>query len=305
MTLPNFLIIGAAKSGTTSLFNYLGQHPQVYTRAKEPGFFAYEGQSVRLAGPEDQTRFDQRVITDRQQYEALFADMMPGQVCGEASVAYMYVDGTAERIKQHVPNVRLIAILRNPVDRAFSSYWHLRRDGREPLVSFAEGLAAEGERIQANWDYIWHYARVGCYYEQLQRYYNLFPRERIAIFLFEKFKRNPVQIVQAICRFLEIDDSFQPDFSLKYNVSGKPRWNWLDNFTSRPNQLKRLARPFIPLRLRKRWGTQLRTWNLETQIPTMPDEVMQALAARYRDDTLRLQDLVGKDFSGWLSDERR
>lgn len=303
MTLPNFLIIGAAKSGTTSLFNYLGQHPQVFAQAKEPGFFAYEGQKVQLAGPEDQTRFDQRVITDRQQYEALFANIMPGQVCGEASVAYMYVAGTAERIKKYVPNVRLIAILRHPVDRAFSSYWHLRRDGREPLTTFAEGLAAEEERIQANWDYIWHYARLGCYYEQLQRYYNLFPRNQIAVFLFEEFKRSPVQVVQAICRFLEIDDSFQPDPSLKYNVSGKPRWDWLDNFASRPNQLKQLVRPFIPLRLRKRWGTQLRTWNLETQTPTMPDEVRHTLAAQYHDDILRLQDLVDKDFSGWLGDE--
>lgn len=303
MTLPNFLIIGAAKSGTTSLFNYLGQHPQIYTKKKEPGFFAYAGQKVNLAGPEDQERFEKRVVADRRQYEALFAGVTTEKAYGEASVAYLYVPGTAERIHQYVPEMRLIAILRNPVERAFSSYMHMRRDGREPLPTFAEALEAEAERIEANWDYIWHYTRLGFYYEQLRVYYSLFPADQIAVFLFEDFKRDPVQVIQSICRFLDVDDAFWPDTALKYNVSGEPRWPWLHDFVSRPHPVKTAVKPLLPLKWRKRMGTQASSWNLAKQKPALPGEIKQKLQTLYYEDILHLQTLIGKDLTSWLSDE--
>ena len=303
MTLPNFLIIGAAKSGTTSLYRYLEQHPQVYVKAKEPGFFAYEGQEVHLAGPEDQARFDKRVITDRTQYEALFDGITTETAFGEASVAYLTIEGTAERIRQYVPDVRLIAILRNPVDRAFSSYLHMRRDGRESLPTFAAALQAEDARIQAGWDTIWHYTRLGCYYEQLRRYYSLFPPDQIAVFLFEDFQADPVQVSQSIFRFLHIDDAFIPDTSLKYNVSGTPRRRWVHNFVSQPNSLKGAIRPLVPLALRRQMGTRLRTWNLDKEKPAISAETRRQLQALYREDISRLQALIDRDLSGWLADE--
>ncbi len=184
MTLPNFLIIGAAKSGTTSLYRYLEQHPQIYVNGKEPGFFAYEGQTVQLGGPEDQERFNRRVVTDLNAYEALFDGISTELAYGESSVAYLYIENTAHRIKQHVPDMRLIAILRDPVDRAFSSYLHLRRDGREPIANFTLALQEENKRIQANWDYLWRYVQMGFYHKQLKPYFDLFGSSQIIIFTF-------------------------------------------------------------------------------------------------------------------------
>ena len=303
MTLPNFLIIGAAKSGTTSLFNYLAQHPQVYTKAKEPGFFAYEGQTVQLAGPEDQARFERRVIAERRPYEALFDGVTTEKAWGEASVAYLYLPGAAERIRRYAPEMRLIAILRHPADRAFSSYWHMRRDGRELLPTFEEALEAEEARIQAGWDYIWHYVRLGFYYEQLRRYYDLFPAAQMAVFLFDEFKSDPAGTVRAVCRFLEIDDSFTPDTSVQYNVSGVPRLRRLHQFVSRPNRVKGALRPFVPLAARRKIGTQLKSWNVNGRKPVVAAQTRQQLQAIYREDILRLQTLIDKDLSGWLVDE--
>ncbi len=303
MTLPNFLIIGAAKSGTTSLFNYLAQHPQVYTKAKEPGFFAYEGQKAQLAGPEDQERFERRVIAERRPYEALFDGVTTEKAWGEASVAYLYLPGAAERIRRYAPEMRLIAILRHPADRAFSSYMHMRRDGREPLPTFEEALDAEDGRIEAGWDYIWHYVRLGFYYEQLRRYYDLFPAGQLAVFLFDEFKSDPAGTVRAVCRFLEIDDSFTPDTSVQYNVSGVPRLRRLHRFVSRPNRVKGALRPFVPLAARRRIGAQLQRWNVNGRKPVMAAQTRRRLQAVYRADILRLQTLIGKDLSGWLADE--
>ena len=303
MTLPNFLIIGAAKSGTTSLYNYLSQHPQVYVKVKEPGFFAYEGQHVQLAGPEDQAGFEKRVIQDRVEYEELFDGITDEKAYGEASVAYLYLKEAATRIKHYIPDARMIVILRNPIDRAFSSYWHMRRDGREPLTTFEEGIAAEESRIKGNWDYIWHYTQLGFYARQLALYYRLFPRENIATYLFEDFKRDPVNVVQSICRFLEIDDTFNPNTSLKYNVSGVPRLNRLHQFVSRPNKVKTAVKPLVPLKVRKYIGTQLISWNVNGRKPVMQDSTRMELQTLFRDDILHLQDLIEKDLSAWLTDD--
>lgn len=300
MTLPNFLIIGAAKSGTTSLYRYLEQHPQVYVKAKEPGFFAYEGQDIRLHGPEDQMRFDRRVIADRTQYESLFADITTEKAYGEASVAYMYIEGTAERIHSHVPDMRLIAILRNPVDRAFSSYWHMRRDGREPLATFSEALQAEETRMQEGWDYIWHYTRLGLYHNQLQTYYDLFSPHQIALFLFEELQQDPTGVVREICRFLSIDDDFIPNTSVKYNASGTPRLRTLHQFISHPNRVKDALKPLVPLGVRKKMGIRLKSLNVNTNKPVMASETRKQLQELFCDDILRLQDLIDKDLSGWL-----
>ena len=303
MTLPNFLIIGAAKSGTTSLYRYLEQHPQVYMKVKEPGFFAYEGQQIKLCGPEDQERFDARVVTERCDYERLFDGITTEKAYGEASVAYLYIQGAAERIRRYSPDVCLIAILRHPAERAFSSYVHMRRDGREPIPDFSDALQQEEARIQANWDYIWHYTRLGFYYEQLQIYYNLFPREQIAVFLFDEFQKDPIQVTQAIFRFLQIDDAFQPNTSLKYNVSGVPRMRRLHQFVSRPNPVKNGLRPFVPLGARKYIGTRLMSWNVNGRKPRMEPQTLRHLQALFREDILQLQELTGKNLSAWLADD--
>ena len=130
MVLPNFLIIGAAKSGTTSLYSYLNQHPQVYfSPFKEPRFFALEGKEVNYQGPSQVV--NQKAINTIDEYEKLFAGVTDEVAIGEASTLYLYSPEAPAKIKQYIPQVKLIAILRNPIDRAYSGYCHLVRDGYE------------------------------------------------------------------------------------------------------------------------------------------------------------------------------
>ena len=169
MTLPNFLLIGAAKSGTSSLYHYFRQHPQIYMSPnKEPSFFAYEGKAIQLTGPGDQDFHAKRIVTDLIDYQALFGDRTNQPAIGEASILYLYAPDAPARIHHYLPDVKLMAVLRNPVDRAFSSYAHLRRDGRESIADFRLALQEEEARIKANWEHQWHYAQLGFYYTQTE-----------------------------------------------------------------------------------------------------------------------------------------
>ena len=145
MTLPNFLVIGAAKAGTNALFHYLRQHHQVYMSPwKEPKFFAFESRdelTFRAANGRE-APVNATVILDRQEYEQLFDGARGELALGEASPHYLYVEKAPARIKALVPEMKLIAVLRNPVDRAFSSYLHLVRDALEPL-DFGTALDAQ------------------------------------------------------------------------------------------------------------------------------------------------------------------
>lgn len=301
MTLPNFLIIGAAKSGTTSLYRYLQQHPQIYMNVKEPSFFALEGQEVRYAGPGDQDGFVRKVVITLDDYEALFQGVTDEVAYGEASVLYLYSPEAAKRIQHYIPGVKLIAILRNPVDRAFSSYLHLRRDGREPITNFSQALLAEDERIARNWQHQWHYTQLGYYYIQLKRYFDLFPSEQIAIYTYEEFKSSPAKMLQAIFQFIGVNSDFMPDISMKYNVSGAPKSSALQEFLTKPNIIRNALRPFIPQEVRHRFGTKIRAWNVTTDKPELSFETRKYLLNLYKKDILQLESLIKRDLSHWLN----
>ena len=149
MTMPNFLLIGAGKSGTTAIYRYLQAHPQIYMSAlKEPQFFAIAGQPI--SDFPDLRGYEQEVVTDLQSYEQLFARFAGEVAIGEASTWYLYNPQALDRIQQSLPNVKLIAILRHPVERAYSHFLFNRGIGREPLSSFETALAVEPERIAQN-----------------------------------------------------------------------------------------------------------------------------------------------------------
>jgi len=298
MTMPNFLVIGAAKSGTTSLYHYLKQHPQIYmSPIKEPKFFAYEGMVVDFCGPRDEN-LNLGTITAVEAYRALFQDVSNELAIGEASPIYIYNSRAPGRIKHYIPRVKLIAILRNPAERAYSSFTGLLRDGREPLPDFAEALRQEKTRISNNWSFFWHYKQRGFYYVQLKRYFDLFNREQIKIYLYEDFRDNPLGILKDIFRFLDVDDNFVPDLSLRYNVSGTPRNRKLHIFLAGPNSMKSILERLVPEKLRSRIRLALIDRNLIKK--QLPPDVRRELIRGYREDILKLQDLIGRDLSKWL-----
>jgi Sulfotransferase family len=299
MTMPNFLIIGTAKSGTTALYNYLKQHPQVYmSSVKEPKFFAYEGEKLDFRGPGDRVA-NSSVVTDIEAYRALFAKASGETAVGEASPLYLYIPKARERIRHHVPEAKLIAILRNPAERAYSHFSQMVRDGREPLDDFSQALRAEEERIRDNWAFGWHYKRMGFYHAQLERYFDAFGREQIKVYLYEDLKTDPVGVLGETFRFLGVDDAFVPDISLKHNVSGIPKSQALHAFIRQSHPIKSVFKPFVPEGLRLRLKTSLRNRNLR-QPPPLSPEARKELAEAYREDILKLQGLIRRDLSTWL-----
>lgn len=302
-TMPNFLVIGAAKSGTDALCNYLGQHPEIYMSAnKEPMFFVAEGQNeIPYRGPGDRKALKEwdSWITTLEQYQALFVDASTERAIGEGSTWYLYDEQAHRRIRHHVPRAKLIAILRNPVDRAYSAFTMLIRDGRETTLDFSRALAEEDERVRANWEPIWHYRRMGLYYTQLKRYFDTFDAAQIYVVLYDEFSARPLDVMQELFRFLEVDDQFEPDVSARLNVSLVPRnpaYHWL---IARQNPLKAAFKAVLPPDLRQRAKARLLAPNLTKPAPLAP-EVRRQLIDIFRPEILRLQDLLGRDLSPWL-----
>lgn len=306
MTLPNFLIIGTAKSGTSSLHHYLKQHPQIYmSPTKETYFFALEGQKANFQGPGDQEAINRHAVTDIEGYRAQFRGVTNELAIGEAATMYLYSLMAPARIRHYVPDAKLIAILRNPADRAYSSFMHMVRDGREPLTDFAEALQEEEARIRNSWEHIWHYKRMGFYHGQLKRYFDLFDRDQIKVYLYGELETNPVGVLQDIFRFLGVDNAFVPDMTLRHNVSGVPKnkvshalFNRLLNKFEVANIVHK---PFLPKRLRQGLVANLHLLQDRNLVRgQLPTEIGQHLVRVYREDILKLQELIGRDLSRWL-----
>ncbi len=298
--VPAFLILGAAKSGTSALHRYLLQHPQVFMPTpKELRFFAYEGGIPEFRGPGDREA-NQGLPTTWTAYLAFFRSA-GNRVCGEASPIYLYHPRAPERIHRYLPEARMIVILRHPVERAFSHYLHLVRSGRETL-SFREALEAEERRIREGWEWSWHYRRVGLYGEQLERYFALFPKEQFRIFLYEEFSRDPAHVLREILSFIGVDPEQIPSVLPRVNVSGIPRNRtvfqvWWGVYT-RPNPLKTLAKRVLPARVRARIGEQVTRTLLRK--PRIPPDLFRELLDFYREDIQKLSRLLGRDLSHWL-----
>lgn len=304
MVQPNFLVIGATKSGTTSLYNYLKQHPQIYlTPVKETNFFAFMDQRVNFRGPGDQNKINRTSVTDWEGYNAQFSAVNRESAIGEISPLYMYFPMTAQRIYDAAPAVKLIAILRNPVDRAYSNYLHLRRDGREPCAEFSDAIAQEKKRIEENWGPFWHYQALGFYGEQLGRYYQLFNKEQIRIYLYDEFVRDPRSVLKDIFHFFEVDESVRPNLEMQYNVSGIPKNPKLHQLLTKTNYFKQITKRLLPDRTRRNAQillTRIRNRNLMK--PNLDQTIRQKLRDLYQEDILLTQKLIGKNLSYWLHD---
>jgi hypothetical protein len=306
MTMPNFFIIGAQKAGTTSLYHYLNQHPQVYmSPVKEPFFFDHEirpnGEVVLqdFVGHRQAPRF-----VNLEEYHALFRGADGETAIGEASPLYIYAPGTPERIKEHVPEARTVVLLRNPADRAYSAFLHAVRIGVEPLTDFVQALHEEEERIRNGWHYVFHYRSRGLYYEQLKRYYEVFGRERVGVWLYDDLKDDPASVVRSVFRFLGVDDAFMPDTTSKHNPAGVPQSKTARNIMRATDTtvgvLRKVLSPpsrIFPFVSKTRQGVQSRVL---TEPPPIDSEIRRELIKGYAEDILKLQDVIGRDLSIWL-----
>ncbi|MDJ1172835.1 sulfotransferase family protein [Roseofilum capinflatum] len=302
MTMPNFLLIGAAKAGTTSLYYYLKQHPEIYVPSgysKEPDFFALEGEPLEYPGPEGTFKMNDRV-TDLDTYRSLFDPVTTQKAIGEASTVYIYSEKAPERIQHYIPDVKLIAILRDPVERAFSHYLYWASQGFEPHTNFDfnQAIQAEETRISQGWSHNWHYIRRGFYYTQLNRYFDRFDASQIRIYLYEDLIKDKLAVAQNIFEFLGVDRTFTPNFTKTHNKTEVPKNRTVNTLLNRPNPIKAVLKPLLPTGLRKRIATNLKQRNQGK--PKLPDQTRKQLINIYRQDILQLQDLINRDLSNWL-----
>jgi hypothetical protein len=305
VSLPNFLIIGAAKAGTNALYHYLRQHPQVYMSPwKEPKFFAFESEAdlgFRAANGRD-APVNASVILDQAEYEELFDDARDDELArGEASTHYLYVERSPARIKALIPDAKLIAVLRNPVDRAFSSYQHLVRDDLEPL-DFGAALDAEPQRIAEHYAYLYRYTDMGFYSEQLDRYEKTFPENQLCVLLYDDLRSDPEGTCRRIFSFLGVDEDFVPDMSGEYNRSGVPKNRFMHRLLNPSAPMKRRLWNVTPRFARERLlDAQTRMVNRNLQRQTMPEPERDRLRDVFREEVGRLETRLGRDLSHWLA----
>jgi hypothetical protein len=290
MVLPNFLIIGTPKAGTTAVYKYLDRHPEIYfSSIKEPHFFSFIGEQKPHWG-----------VKTLAEYEQLFAEVKNEKAIGEASTWYLYSQTAAEQIKQHIPHAKLIIMLRNPIDRAYSSWAFRVQCGWESIANFERALAMESDRIKNNYEWDFHYLQSGFYAEQIGRYLKLFSRNQIHICLYEDFRSNPSAAIHNIFNFLEVDCTFKPDTSVKHNVTYLPKNTLVNSLFSNRSNLKRSIKALIPESLRNLVITKIRQ-NNQLQLPPLSPQIKQQYISLYREDILKTAKLIDRDISQWLA----
>jgi hypothetical protein len=287
MTMPNFLIIGAMRCGTTTMYHLLRQHPEIYmSPVKEPRFFAIEGQSI----PEGQVWTNS--VNELTAYQALFKQVSGEKAIGEASPLYLYSESAPERIRHYIPEAKLIAILRHPAERAYSHFLHHRRLAVEPLPDFSAALDYDDTHRQ------FQYKDLGYYSIQLKRYFDVFQKSQIKVCLYDDFDANPLEFLQEIFRFLEVDTTFVPNSIPRHNQSTVPKNRLLDAFLSSDNLIQAALRAVMPASLWQQLVAGLKTRNLSHAI--IAPDLRTKLNEVYRKDILQLQHLIQRDLSKWL-----
>lgn len=296
--LPNFLIVGMSRCGTTSLFHYLKEHPDVFmSSTKEPSFFLAQFNPVPEKGIGDDER---KYYQDVEDYCRLFKKAGNRKAIGEASSENLYhSEKVIPSIQKYLGNPKIIISLRNPVERAFSAYTFLISENRE-FLSFEEGLEQEEKRRREGWRHIWFYQDAGFYFRGVQAYLENFSEVKVC--LLDDLKKGPVSVVQDVYRFLGVDPSFVPNVAVRYKTSGIPRSKKINRLFEEPTRLRKIVRGVGRFLLTEdrwiQWRDTLK--NKSYAKAEMKAETRKSLENAYREDLLRLQDLIHRDLSGWL-----
>jgi hypothetical protein len=308
MSLPDFFVIGAPKAGSTALHAALAQHPQLYlSKVKEPKFFLTDGRPTRAAqrGPGD-AHSAREWVWRRDAYERLFDAAGPDQLRGESTPFYLWSTDAHRRLHAAVPDAKLIAIVRDPVDRAYSNWTHLWCDGLEPEADFLTACDLEADRIRNGWAPFWRYLEMGRYGEQLQHLYSVFDPSQVHVLRYRQLVDRPVETLDDICRFLGVDVNHLQavrEANVSTWVPDRPVNTVLRRAIRAGAALGAYAPPELwrtaerPLRAALHRGHRNR--------PPLDPAVRRQLTPRFADDIALLGGLTGTSYEDWLSDAGR
>jgi hypothetical protein len=307
-TLPNFFIVGTAKAGTTSLSNYLGQHNDVYfCPIKEPHHFDSDTRDhiVTEAPIEISDLIDQNIhslrISSETQYRSLFKNVSNQRAIGEATTSYLYSKTAASNLRTYNPNAKIIMVLRNPIDRAYSHYLMDIRSGwaNKPFLEVAtESLDRPFE------DWALQYIRLGLYHDQVKRYYDAFPGSQIKFFLYEELSTDTEKVIKEACKFLTIDVSIESiNYAERHNRTQLPKYSWVRPLFDHINNLEETnsinwIKDKFPRAIQQKVKSLLLT---SKRIPRLTEEDRNALLPFFREDIANLSSLLDRDLSRWLN----
>jgi len=315
MALPTFIIIGAVKSGTTSLYYYLSQHPEIqmsqmnwprffHVDGEEPDFNALAAKYGSRLKRESEERF--KIMIPRwiprnlKDYEALWDDEVEVKVRGEISPTYLYDAAIPWRIHKRLSNIKIIVVLRNPVVRAYSHYIMDVRNGFEEINDFTDALRNEPYEIDDFWWGKRHYIRHGFYIKPLKRFLKEFDNEQFKIFLYDDYKNSPNEMLQKIFHYLGVDPSFRVNMSMRYNVGLIPVNSFFSLLVRLRHPIKRFLLSVVPDRLLLPIRQRIILNQKLIEPESMTQEVRQKLMEIFREDILSLQDFLKRDLSSWL-----
>jgi hypothetical protein len=305
---PDFLIVGAPKAGTTALHAALAQHPQVFTSTpKEPKYWLCDdAPPPAWNGPGD-AHSQQEWIWQRDEYARVFEAAEPGQVRGESTPFYLWSRGAHRRIAESLPDVKLIAVVRDPIDRAYSNWMHLWSDGLEPESDFVRAFELQDERVAAGWAPFWRYRDLGRYGEQFAHLYEHIDPRRTMILRYRDIIDDPQLTVDRACDFLGIDTGMIGSIPLDNARSYvEPGW--------RPSVFGPVVRAgarlgaFAPPQVWRKASVPLvglLSGREEAHRPHLTEDQRASLLPAFEDDILRLRKITGQDFSDWLGTTSR
>lgn len=295
MVRPDFFIVGAFKSGTTALYEYLRQHPDVFLPfLKEPHFFG-----------EDLTHHYGRMNLD--EYLALFRGARQGQQVGEASTWYLYSTSAAREIAEFTPDAKIIVLLRNPIDVMYAQHSQLRFRADETLTDFDRALEAESARRRGVGlppppvrPETLFYRRSVHFADQLERYFDVFGRERVHVALFDDLVADTPAVYHGVVEFLGIDSTFRPNF-IAYNENKRVRYGAIQRLIYNPPGLLLGAIHHVrryPLAHRLR-DTVMRMNSRPQKRQSMVPALRAQLVAEFAPEIDRLSRMLDRDLSAW------
>ena len=313
MNKPNFFIVGAAKAGTTSLHYYLSKHPDVYVSPiKEPNYFCkdicvdgfnpymkrkFSNGGVLFDKSNNVISKHQAYISDEKTYLKLFANTNNQKMLGEASVSYLYSEVAAAEIYKFSPTAKIIIVLREPVDRAFSQYLANRRVGSVFGNNFLDIVVSDYNKTIKGWGNTHLYIELGQYYKQIRRFYDVFEKENILLLKYDDLSLDTIASVNRICSFLNVEEDVIHINNIRRN-SAKVPINRLVAQLNKQSILKNTFRNIIPGSiinyLKKRSFS-------DKKLPTLKPFEKEALSIYFSKDIKDLQYLTKLSFDDWYA----
>ena len=292
---PNFIIVGSARCGTTSLYHYLKQHPEIcMSDVKEPKFFSASAKSIPHSGPGD-VHYDLNIVSDEKAYYSMFNPRVGEHKVGEASSDYLYYHSSAAaKIFNELGDIPIFIMLRDPADRAWSAYQNMIRDQRE-TETFEVALENEELRRSKNWDWMWHYKTAGYYSKQVETYKNTF--STVHIIIYEEFTADTQRCLEKVCDVLKVNNKYSFDTTIRYSKSGKVKNPVITVLSNQKfSFISMLRRWLLKIMKRGRIEKIVQNFIIKEEIPA---PVRHYLKQCYVADIQALSEITGKKFNLW------